>query len=574
MVVKRNLLEEEESRRFDAKAWRRFWSVAKLYFVSEKWRVACGLLALLATLSISVSLLNVMMSYIGRDFMTALTLREEERFYRELTLYLLAFAVTTPVVVFYRYAEERLGLSWRKWLSLKLIHLYLSHRSYYRINTEGLIDNPDQRLEEDIRTFTTLSLSFLLIIFNSIIALFSFVGILWSISITLTGIAVLYAILGSLFTYVLGRPLIPLNFAQLKREADYRYKLVNIRDHAESIAFYRGEKKEFTRVRQRLNKALDNLRDIIDWNRNLGFFRTGYNFLITVLPTAVVAPLYLRGEIEIGVVTQANLAFGQVLGALSIIVANFNGLSAFAAVVTRLGKFWEVVQSKESSDPLWSIQTEESSTVTSFTGVTILTPVKREMVVKDLNFTFPEISSLLVSGPSGSGKSSILRAMAGLWSGGLGTIVRPPIKESIFLPQRPYMVLGTLRNQLLYGIPTRAVTDEDLEHVVNQVGLSAMMARVGGFSAVLDWSHILSLGEQQRLSLARVLLARPKYVFLDEATTAIDNASERHLYGLVNSITNSIVSVGLPDRLASYHRYILELDGVGGWQVKEISCVV
>jgi vitamin B12/bleomycin/antimicrobial peptide transport system ATP-binding/permease protein len=282
--------ESKESKRFDGKAWGRFYSIAKLYFFSEKKRQAWSLLLLLALFSITNNGLNVLMNYVGRDFMTALSLKEKDDFFHQLYLYLGAFCLATPIVVFYRYTEERLGLYWRQWLSLKLLSLYFSNRAYYKINLERIIDNPDQRIEEDIRTFTTLSLSFLLIIFNSIITLVSFMGILWSISFPLTLAAVGYAVVGSIATYYLGRPLISLNFSQLKKEADYRYKLISIRDHAESIAFYRGERKEMIRVRQRLKVALDNLRLIIDWNRNLGFFRTGYNYVIVVLPTVIVAP--------------------------------------------------------------------------------------------------------------------------------------------------------------------------------------------------------------------------------------------------------------------------------------------
>lgn len=566
--------EEEESQRFNLTTWRRFWRVARLYFVSEKKFEAFGLLALLAIFSISMNGLNVLMNFVGRDFINALSRKEKADFFYQLYLYLGAFLFATPVVVFYRYVEERMGLMWRRWLSLKLIGYYFSNRAYYKINTEAFIDNPDQRIEEDIRTFTVLTLSFLLIIFNSLIALFAFMGILWSISVPLTLAAVAYAVFGSVATYYLGRPLIPLNFTQLKREGDYRYKLINVRDHAESIAFYGNEEKERTRVRQRLNRALDNFRSIIDWNRNLGFFRTGYNYVITILPTVIVAPLYLDGTIEFGVVTQATVAFGQVLGALSIIVSNFGGLSAFAAVVTRLGTFWEVVVETESSNCFHGqqslIEVADAKHV-RFVDVTIQTPLTNEVVVRSLDFAIGANEPLLICGPSGSGKSSILRTMAGLWNNGKGRVERPPLASAMFVPQRPYMVLGTLRSQLLYGLRRKVFSDTELLQVIDQLHLNEMLVRVGGLESVLDWGTLLSTGEQQRIGIARVLLARPQLVVLDEATTGIDAEGVEEIYSFIKPFASSYISVGHRDLLQHHHHFILELSANGAWSLREVG---
>lgn len=545
--------------------------IARLFFVSEKKWKARAMLVLLASFSIGVSWLNVQMSYVGRDFMTALSLKEREEFILQLWRYLLAFAIATPIVVFYRFTEERLGLMWRQWLSLRLLSSYFSNRAYYKINISGLIDNPDQRIVEDVRSFTTMSLSFLLILFNSIIQLFAFVGILWSISSTLTFAAIGYAAIGSLVTYLLGRPLIGLNFGQLKKEADYRYKLINVRDNAESIAFFGGENKEKTRVRQRLSKAVHNFRHIINWNRNLGFFTTGYNYVVTILPTIIVAPLYLDGKIELGVVTQAGFAFAQVLGALSIIVLNFGGLSTFGAVITRLGTFWEVVEEAERIRERREneIGMSEDSKI-EFERVTILTPKRHETVVRDLSFQLGEGQSLLISGPSGSGKSSIFRAISGLWTLGDGYIRRPPLTDSMYLPQRAYMVLGSLRNQLLYGLPTAAMTDEELMEILKVVGLQGMLRRVGGFDAELDWSNVLSTGEQQRLAFARLLLKKPRYAFLDEATTALDPAGEKAMYEMVKKVSKGYMSVGHRGTLGTFHSLILELNGDGTWKLDRL----
>lgn len=557
--------------KFDRHTWRRLVSIAKPFFVSElRWH-AVGMLLLLVGFSLSVSGLNVLMSYVGRDFMTALSLREKDEFMRQLYRYLFAFACATPVVVFYRYTEERLGLLWRKWLSRTMIDRYFANRSYYKINAVEGIDNPDQRIAEDIRSFTTQSLSFFLIVLNSLIALFAFMGILWSISINLTFAVVLYAACGSVSTYYLGRPLIGLNFAQLKKEADYRYKLINVRDNSESIAFFGGQRKEATRVRQRLKEALNNLLLIINWNRNLNFFTTGYNYLVSILPTVLVAPLYLDGKIEFGVVTQAGFAFAQVLGALSIIVFNFGSLSSYAAVITRLGAFWDAFNELEGkgSDSLPTIKVIQDEKI-EFKDVTIYTPKRDQTLVQDLSFALNS-ERLLITGESGSGKSSIFRIIAGLWTAGQGTVWRPPISKCMFLPQRPYMVLGSLRSQILYAAHEHGISDRTLVHLLKEVGLEEMLRRVGGFNTELDWPNVLSTGEQQRLAFARMLLVRPSFAFLDEATTALDSKTEKLLYSKLKGITKTYISIGYRATLSDYHDVVLDLPGDGTWTIERLK---
>lgn len=549
------------------KGWKRLLRLASPFFFSEvRWK-ARGLLALLLALSVSIKAFDVVMSYIGRDFMTALSLREQDKFMTNLYYYLIAFGVAIPLSVFYRYTEERLALIWRRWFTHHTLESYFANKAYYRLGWYKKIDNPDQRIEEDIRSFTATSLSLFLIFLQSGIALFAFVGVLSSISWTLTVTAIGYAAVGSVVTFFLGRPLINLNFEQLRREADYRYKLIKVRDNSESIAFYRGETKEKTRVRQKLKDVLRNMLRIINRNRKLNFFTTGYNYLVIILPTIVVAPLYLRGEIEFGVVTQSAVAFSHVLNALSIIVTNFGSLSAYAAVVRRLGVFSEVLE--EASAPKPSRNVSDGPYV-KLSHVTILTPDTSRTLINDLSVEV-QSGGLLICGPSGCGKSSVLRVLAGLWDPKSGEITRPPLAESMYVPQRPYLVIGSLRNQLLYSESRSGFTDAELLEVLKQVDLEGMFHRVGGFEATVDWSATLSNGEQQRMGLARLMLAKPKYVFLDEATTAIDEKGEEKIYSQIRTFAKTVVSVGYRSNLQRFHDSVLELHGDSSWHVDKVN---
>jgi vitamin B12/bleomycin/antimicrobial peptide transport system ATP-binding/permease protein len=546
---------------------------------------------LLAILALSLAGVNVLLNYVARDFMTAFSLKEKDEFFRMLVIYLLTFALATPITVFYSYTEQRLGLLWRRWLSHQLLTKYFDNLAFYKIGSYEGIDNPDQRIEEDVRSFTTTSLSLFLILTNAFLTMILFIGILWTISLNLVISVVLYALFGSIITYLVGRPLINLNFDQLRKEADYRYKLVNIRDNAESIGFYRGGRKEFIRARQRLKVALRNFLRIINLNRNLGFFIQGYNYIKPVLPIIIVSPLYLDGQIEFGVVTQAADAFLRTLDALSILVQHFGTVSAVTAVVTRLGSFNEALDDVHKASP--TVIGDASSGLASPTDnnerglstaagiieivesdhvevakLTILTPKRERVVVQDMDFTLRP-GGMLITGASGRGKSSVLRAFAGLWQAGSGRIYRPPLSKTIFLPQRPYMILGTFRNQFLYPLGRKARTDSQLEEALDKVSLLDTLSRVGGFDAIAYWPNILSTGEQQRLAFCRLLLLQPEFAFLDEATTALDHESEKKIYEMLGDICKNYVSVGFRATLSPYHNSVLELLGGGKWQFSD-----
>jgi putative ATP-binding cassette transporter len=476
----------------------------------------------------------------------------------------------TPIQVFNDYLTSKLGLYWRRWLTNHFLNKYFRNRAFYEVNSNPQIDNPDERISQDINAFTRGALSYSLTIIGSIITFISFVGILWSISTTLVIITILYSFFGTIITVFFGQRLIGLNFNQLRREADFRYKLVHVRDNAEMIAFFGGEEQELSQVWRRFTEAFNNFNLLIGWQRNLGFFTTEYSYLIMIIPSLVIAPLYFTGKVQFGVISQANLAFTQVLGALSLVVSQFQDLSAFISQINRLGTFREILEVPTPSNQMrgTSIDTAIDSRL-ALEHVTLLTPDYQRTLVKDLSFTVQPGAGLLIFGASGSGKSSLLRAIAGLRNAGTGLIIRPELKEMLFLPQRPYMILGSLRSQLLYPNTSSDVSDEKLYGILQQVNLKDLPVRVGGLDVELDWVNVLSLGEQQRLAFARLLLVHPRYAILDEATSALDLENEEQIYQQVQATSTVLISVGHRTSLLKYHQQILQLNGDSSWQLTE-----
>ncbi len=555
---------------FNRQLWQRFLIITKPYWFSEEKWGARGLLVVLVLLSLAVNGINVFISFVGRDFMTALSSKEASKFFHILFTYASVLLLGTPIVVLYGYVRDRLGLYWRQWLTNHFLDQYFRNRAFYEINSNPHIDNPDERISQDINTFTRSALSYLLNILDSIITLISFIGILWSISTNLTIVNVIYSVVGTIITVWFGKRLIGLNFNQLRREADFRYKLVNIRDNAEMIAFFGGEAQESRQVRRRLNEALKNFNLLIGWQRNLGFFTTGYNYFIALIPSAIIAPLYFAGKVEFGVVGQADLAFAQVLGALSLVVSQFQDLSTFIAQINRLGTFAKVLEAPTPArQPGVTLIDTRIDTRLALEHVTLLTPDYHRTLIQDLSLTVRPGTGLLILGPSGSGKSSLLRAIAGLRNSGTGLIIRPELKEILFLPQRPYMILGSLRSQLLYPNTSSEIPDEQLYRILQQVNLKDLPVRVGGLDVELDWTNILSVGEQQRLAFARLLLMRPLYAILDEATSALDLENEEHLYQQVQVTSTVWISVGHRTSLLKYHHQVLELSGDGSWRLTQ-----
>lgn len=559
----------EKMTKVDHHLWQRFWVIATPYWrQEEKWK-AWGLFALLVLLLLGETRFAVLFNEQTGEFTSALAARDEERFWDAIKFCLGLLVVAVPIYAFFYYVRDKLGIHWRRWLTSRFLDSYFSTRHFYELNANAGIDNPDQRIAEDINTFTQRSLYFLLILIGAILQLVAFSSVLWSISREMVYFLVLYAIFGTLVTlFVFGKVLIGLNFLQLKREADFRFGLVRIRENAESIAFYRGEAQESLQVKRRFTEAFNNFNRLIRSQLHLNLFQYAYGFLTIILPSAIIASRVLSGELEVGRAIQAAGAFAAVLGAISVIVDNFESLSRFAAGIDRLGTFSKVLTGQAAGGRRAGgiIESVRDSRL-ALEHVTLQTPNYERTLISNLSLAVNPGEGLMIVGDSGSGKSSLLRAIAGLWYAGSGRILRPDPGDILFLPQQPYMILGTLRSQLLYPGKDRPVPDAELFRLLERVNLPDIAERFGGLDVELDWEKVLSVGEQQRIAFARVLLTEPRYVMLDEATSALDISNEESLYRQLAATSTTIVSVGHRSTILKYHRQVLALAGDGEWQL-------
>jgi putative ATP-binding cassette transporter len=549
-------------------AWSRIVSLTTPIFRSEARGRTLAWLAFLVVCLVSVVGLNVLNNLVLGDFMSAVAERAAGRAYHFALLYVIVFALSTLTSAYSRFAELRLGLFWRDWLTRYLIGKYLGHRAYLHLTTRADIDNPDQRIAEDVKTFTISTLSFAVILFNSVVTLIAFASILWNITPWLLVAVIGYAAFGSVMTVLIGRRLVGLNNLQFKKEADFRYDLTRVRGNAVAIAEQREERKVGGRLRRRLHDLIANYREIVNVQRNVAFFANGFNYLTQLIPILIVAPKYFRHEVEFGAIAQAAMAFSQVLGAFTLIVEQFQNLSAYVAVTRRLGTFEEAVA--EAAAPAAGIEIVDDPKRVACEHLTLRTPKGDRELVRDLLVEVPAGRRLMICGEHGVGKSALLRAIAGLWRAGSGRIDRPRLDGVMFLPQRPYTVPGTLRQVLLDGKPETESVDERIQGILRDPKFAPLLRRAEGLDVEDDWPTVLSLGEQQLLAFAQVLIARPPFALLDDAASALDARTRRRLYEDLAWTPTSYISSTCDADLWDYHDTVLELKGDGTWEVRPI----
>ncbi|GLJ54902.1 hypothetical protein SUGI_1178820 [Cryptomeria japonica] len=573
---------------------KKVWRLGSIYFRSDQKLRAYLLLSSVLTLCGLNSGIYVILSYIQRDFSTALSNKDVTGFHRATWQFIGIVIVATPLYAFHDYLQDLLCIEWRIWLTDFLLSNYFVNRAYFDLKMEGKLDNPDQRICEDVASFVRNAVDIISLTSSKVINIFAFTGVLWSIAPELVYFLLLYSVIGTFSTiWIFGQKIMFLKLQGLQKEADFRYSLVRIRDNAESIAFYRGEEHESISIKGFFSALVKNARELIIWNRHLALFSNAYDFSVLIIPSLIIAPRFFRGEVEFGVVTQSGMAFKRILQALSVIILKFDRFSGLAAQTERLDALHRALGNHLAKFDLYSQNNSEILRVSSelkpliekiptgvisrevgrdlvTMGLCVTTPNLKTLLIKDLSFSLTQGESLLIIGPSGCGKSSLLRAISGLWNRGGGMIQGPPQKETFFLPQKPYMTLGTLRDQMLFPVSNKCSTNlsnEKLSIFLNDVSLADLPGRTGGFGVCCDWADILSAGEQQRLAFARLLLHEPKMAFLDEATSALDLANESRLYSSLERKINTYISVGHRLSLVKFHTYVLEFGENFDWKI-------
>ena len=547
--------------RFAARAW----GLVRPYFASERRWQAIGLLAGVVALNLVTVYVDVLLNDFQRDFFNAMENKDYAEFTRQLWRFTgLAFAFIL-VAVYRFYLTQLFELRWRTWLTERYVDGWLSQRAYYRLELgQSGTDNPDQRIAEDIRMFTEYTVSLSMGLLNSVVTLGSFVAILWAVSgpltlqlagttVTIPGymvwVALLYALAGSWLSHLIGRPLIALNFAQQRFEADFRYGLVRVRENAESIALYRGESPERSGLLARFSRVVANYWALMRAQKRLIWAQSFYGQLAVIFPFVVAAPRYFNGPLKLGDVMQIANAFGQVQGALSWFVSAYSSLASWKATTDRLLTFDDALAELRAGDH--RLLRPQPGDAPALHGVRLDTP-RGTPIVADASLAIGPGDRLLVTGPSGSGKSTLFRALAGIWPYGAGQVVQPATGV-LFLPQKPYLPIGTLRATVSYPAAPDAFDDARIAQALTDCRLPQLADRLDEEAA---WDRRLSPGEQQRLAFARALLNEPQWLFLDEATAALDEATGTALYALLleRLPQAAVVSIAHDPSVAAFHR--------------------
>jgi putative ATP-binding cassette transporter len=575
---------ERQKLPIDRHTWESFVQSVKLFLASEQaGRRAKWLFAALLLLMFGTNGLSVVNSYVARAFMTAIEHKEYETFVRMALLSVGVYAASTLVSVFYSYTEQRLGLLWRVWATRQSLFRYADHRVYFGLKMRGEIGNPDQRIADDIRGFTTSTLSFMLMLLNGSFTVVAFSGVMWSISPLLLLVSVLYALAGTLLTYTFGRQLIRLNYDQLDREANFRASLIYLRANAESVALSRREGPIIQLNLRNLSDLARNLLRIIRVNRNVNFFTTGYNWLIQIIPALLVAPLFMSGRVDFGVITQSAIAFTQLVGAFSLIVREFGSLSSYAAISARLGALAEAAGKEESAELTAAQQSVKDEARIVYERLTLRSPRSGRVLIRELSIEIPHGLRVLVRGKDETARSALFNATAGLWEASEGRILRPPLEQVLFLAELPYLPPGTLRELLMRPWPEREgpveewlgeieVTDQEMLEALQTLHMDSIQTGVGGWDKRQYWENTLPLDAQKLLVVARVLIARPRFVFLDRPGSTLQTEQVDRVLELFRERAISYVTFEDEDRIVNLRDYdqVLEIGSGGDWTWKAV----
>jgi len=562
---------------FIAESWA---LIAPFWRSEERWRARL-LLAVVILLNLALVGMTVLLTYWQRAFYNTLESKDWDGFIALLFTwhrteaegllpgFVLVAVLYILIAVYQLYLRQALQMRWRRWLTEVYLSQWLADRAYYRMAlTDPGMDNPDQRIADDARLFVEDTLSLGIGLLNSIVTLGSFIFVLWSLSgaVTVLGVeipgymvwvALIYALLGTWLAHLIGRPLIALNFSLQRLEADFRYALVRLRENTEGVALYGGEADEKRGLTQRFTKLMVNWWDIMRATKRLTFFTAGYGQVASIFPIVVAAPAYFAGRLPLGGLIQTSSAFGQVQGSLSWFVDNYGKLTEWRATVQRLSGFTKAVATARASATGPVAQPGEAGRLTLH-DMTLSLPDGR-VLMADAALQVAAGDAVLINGPSGSGKSTLFRAMAGIWPFGTGKIALPKDARILFLPQRPYLPLGSLKRAICYPENEAEFSNAAVLTALGEAGLGHLAPRLAESDS---WTQRLSGGEQQRLSFARAFLLRPDWLFLDEATASLDPEAEDDLHARLKSLLPKVTIVSIAHRpaVAEFHDRVLRVE--------------
>lgn len=549
------------------------WYLTKSYWQSEEKKKAFWLLTCIIALTLGIVFMLVQLNTWNNSFYSALQNYDAEKISSELIHFSWLAAIYIILAVYSYYLQQTLILHWRRWLTTRFIDIWLQNKTYYNLQMFGKdTDNPDQRISEDVRQFVEMTLGFAIGILKSLCTFISFVFILyqlsgplsfsfmgktWTIHGYMLWASLLYSVLGTYITHVVGRKLVKLNFIQQRYEADFRFSMIRLRESAESVAFYRGEAQEGRVFKNRFKLLLDNFWQLVNKQKQLVFLNSGYSQIAIIFPFVVAMNRYLSKEVSLGGLMQVASAFGRVQDSLSYFVDMYSSIAQWQAVVMRLTYFGRHMHEVSQQAEQFHVERFATSEAVSVEQMQVNLPDDTALL-QDINFTLQPGRNVLIKGVSGSGKSTLLRALAGIWPFVTGKINLPKTEELMFIPQKPYIPLGTLREALLYP-GKKPLSDEELLYLLDLCQIGYLRDKL---DLVADWSHVLSVGEQQRLAFVRAHIQEPKWLFLDEATSALDEDTEAAMYALLAErlTQTTLVSIGHRSTLNKYHELMLVID--------------